>query len=168
LKGFSRRGETTGKLVKLCSPRCPLKNASLSLRFPGEPQGHPQNTNSSSPHAHSFVIGPAVIKHTQNRSCSNKTHTETQLVSPPPPREQLCNDDDVIYLFLQKQKIALKPYTFLLSANSRTFALTFLPEFVAPRPHFSFFARSIHTECHSLKSIASQLADFSAHPVSVG
>ena len=48
---------------------------------------------SSSPHAHSFLIGPAVIKHTQyrllppreqlcNRSCSNK-HTQSQSVMAP-------------------------------------------------------------------------------------
>ena len=43
---------------------------------------------------------------------------------------------------------------FILSTNSHAFALAFLPEFAAPRPHSSIFALPIHTQCHSLESIA--------------
>jgi hypothetical protein len=47
------------------------------------------------------------------------------------------------------------PTHFLIThktADSRTFARSFLPEFAAPGPHLSIFARPIHTQCHSLKS----------------
>jgi hypothetical protein len=61
--------------------------------------------------------------------------------------------------------IAHKTRAFLLSADSRTFARSFLPEFAAPGPHLSIFARPIHTQFHSLKFISSKQADLSAHPV---
>ena len=76
-----QRGTKENKLILceitgfLTGPNAPCVKVPGSSRVPCPPLSSP-------PHANSFVIGPAVIKHTYtreqlchgNRSCSNKTH----------------------------------------------------------------------------------------------